>query len=90
MSLKPEDPLKVPPDRPNSQQSPLVTRFVARCLVLTYAQPFQPAVRPAPGPSRPTNRSREAGVPVQRGRGGVEMVVCKLNHRANSAGGLFV
>jgi len=35
-------------------------------------------------------RSCEAGVPVQRGRGGVKMVACKMNHRAFEAGGFFV
>jgi len=37
----------------------------------------------------PCGRSCEAGVPVQRGRGGDTMSVCKLDHRAHEAGGLL-
>jgi hypothetical protein len=51
--------------------------------VLIFAQPLTPA-REAGA------RSCEAGVPVQRGRKGDELVTCKPDHRAPEAGGFFM
>ncbi len=51
-------------------------RAPGRSFVLTYGEPLC--------------RSREVGVPVQRGREGDPMSTCEQNHRAFGAGGFFV